>query len=174
MTKEAESKHTADDGTASGESLGPKEEKPSSAQDEEKTSRCSFSCFLRCLNNNQFPLLILLAIILAKACPRGGGLLQAEITATWIAVIVIFLISGLCLRWGELSNAFQRLYFNAFVQVFNFGVVSITVFGFSRLVEAMGAINSALSDGLVICSCLPVRDFASSSLYTLSQRYRKL
>ena len=72
----------------------------------------------------QFPLLILLAIILAKAYPPLGAIyLQPQITATWIAVILIFLISGVGLKTAELANAFKRLYFNVFVQAFNFGLV---------------------------------------------------
>lgn len=129
----------------------------SQSQQEKDSRKSNWSCPLNFFNSNQLPLLIVLAIVLAKAYPRGAEVLQADITATWIAVIVIFLISGLCLRWEELAKAFQRLKFNIFVQVFNFGFVSISVFGFSQLMEAIGAINSALADGMVICSCLPVR-----------------
>jgi solute carrier family 10 (sodium/bile acid cotransporter), member 7 len=65
-------------------------------------------------------------------------------------------MAGLGLKTEEFVKAFRRLYFNAFVQVFNFGVVSSGVFGFSRLMIEIGAIDKALADGMVICGCLPV------------------
>lgn len=70
--------------------------------------------------------------------------------------MVIFFISGIGLKLEELSKAFQRFYFNAFVQIFNFGIVSAAVFGVSRFLGSVGAISSALADGFLICSCLPV------------------
>ena len=114
-------------------------------------------CVVGFLDRNQFVILLLLAIVLAKAYPPlGAEYVQPDITATWIAVMLIFLISGMGLKLEEVSKAFQRFYFNAFVQIFNFGLVSATVFGISRLLKEVGAINSALADGMVICSCLPV------------------
>jgi sodium/bile acid cotransporter 7 len=64
-------------------------------------------------------------------------------------------MAGLGLKTAEFSKAFQRLYFNTFVQVFNFGVVSAICFGFSRMLWKVGALSSkSLADGMVICSCL--------------------
>ena len=130
-----------------------------------------FLCLFCFLDRNQFPLLILLAILVAKAYPRGAELRQAQITATWISVIIIFLVSGLCVRWEEFTKSFQRLCFNTFVQLFNFGFVSITVFGFSRLMEEAGAINSALADGMVICACLPVSDYHRCPILLTTSTY---
>ena len=107
---------------------------------------------------NQFPLLIIISIIAARIYPPlGAKYVHPEITATWIAVIVIFLISGLGLKVEEFTKALQRLYFNAFVQIFNFGFVSLSVFGVTRILREAGAIHSSLIDGMIICSCLPVR-----------------
>jgi sodium/bile acid cotransporter 7 len=63
-------------------------------------------------------------------------------------------MAGLGLKTAEFSKAFQRLYFNTFVQVFNFGVVSAICFGFSRMLWKVGVLSSSLADGMVICSCL--------------------
>jgi sodium/bile acid cotransporter 7 len=63
-------------------------------------------------------------------------------------------MAGLGLNTAEFSKAFQRLYFNTFVQVFNFGVVSAIGFGFSQMLWKVGVLSSSLADGMVICSCL--------------------
>jgi hypothetical protein len=65
-------------------------------------------------------------------------------------------LAGISLRTEEVANAFVRVYFNLFVQVFNFGVVSSIVFGFSRLMIEVGAISKAIGDGMVICACLSI------------------
>ena len=65
-------------------------------------------------------------------------------------------MAGLGLKTEEFVKAFRRVYFNAFIQVFNFGVISSVVFGFSRLMIEIGAINKDLADGMVICGCLPL------------------
>jgi sodium/bile acid cotransporter 7 len=114
----------------------------------------------RCLTSfywtNQFPVHIVLSIGLAKAYPPlGAKYLQPDITATWIAVMIIFVLAGMGLRTEELSRAFQRVYFNTFVQVFNFGLVSLVVFGASRALTAAQIMSEELADGMVITACMP-------------------
>ena len=46
--------------------------------------------------------------------------------------------------------------FNAFVQIFSFGVVSIIVYGATRALVNINAIDKGLADGMVICACLPM------------------
>eukprot|EP00978_Attheya_sp_CCMP212_P015091 scaffold38814_cov48-Attheya_sp.AAC.1 len=65
-------------------------------------------------------------------------------------------MAGLGLKTKEFRKAFNRFYFNAVVQVFNFGAVSAVVYGFSRLMESVGALEQSLADGMVICACLPL------------------
>jgi len=150
MTTESPSEHNAEE----------KQEDDSAAAAAEKPSALSRCC--HCLaefwESHHFPLLILLAIGLAKAHPTmGDEWLQPHITAAWVAVILCFLISGICLKLDELWTASKRIYFNTFVQVFNFGVVSSVVFGVTRLLQEVGAVSGPLGDGMIICSCLPVR-----------------
>ena len=71
-------------------------------------------------------------------------------------LLICVVLAGIGLKTEELSRAFQRLKFNLFVQTFNFGVVSATAFGVSRLLIHTGALSEALGDGLVVCACLPV------------------
>eukprot|EP00542_Grammatophora_oceanica_P020586 CAMPEP_0194049326 /NCGR_PEP_ID=MMETSP0009_2-20130614/30373_1 /TAXON_ID=210454 /ORGANISM="Grammatophora oceanica, Strain CCMP 410" /LENGTH=435 /DNA_ID=CAMNT_0038695453 /DNA_START=143 /DNA_END=1450 /DNA_ORIENTATION=- len=115
------------------------------------------SCIIQFYWDNEFLILVVLAILIARAYPPlGADYLQPQITATWIAVVFIFIMAGLGLKTEEFTKALKQVYFNAFVQVFNFGVVSSIVFGFSRLMVEVGALDQALADGMVICGCLPL------------------
>lgn len=104
-----------------------------------------------------FPILILLAIGLAKLYPPLGALyLAPQITASWVAVMIMFLLSGLGLKTKEFAKALKKIKFNVFVQLFNFLACSSFVFGISRLLIVSGALDVALADGMLICSCLPL------------------
>jgi sodium/bile acid cotransporter 7 len=105
-----------------------------------------------------FPINILISICIALAYPKFGAVtVKPKITAGWIATAIIFFISGLGLKTKELFKVmFRRLYFNVFVEVYNFGLVSAFVFGVSRALAGSGAIPQALADGLAITACLPM------------------
>lgn len=106
---------------------------------------------------NSFLIQVVIVILIAYAYPPlGATYLAPQVTATWIAVMVIFLLSGISLKSEELSKAFQRLRFNSFVQVFNFFVVSSITFGFSRLMIRAGVLPRSLADGLVIGTSVPI------------------
>ena len=70
--------------------------------------------------------------------------------------LAVLVLSGLGLRPGEFKNALKQVGFNVFVQGFNFGVVSATVYGISRGLVKSGAIIQGLGDGMVVCACLPI------------------
>merc|ERR1711966_533961 len=117
------------------------------AKDDGEKSRLRKSC--ACLGafywKNEFLVLILLAILLALAYPPLGAIyLAPEITATWIAVVFIFLLVGLGLKSEEFSKAGKQGGFNSFV------------FGVSRLLTHYEVINRDLADGMVICASLPL------------------
>ena len=109
-------------------------------------------------SDNDLPLNILAAIGLAKVYPAlGVDYLAPDITSKWIAVCAIFVIAGLGLRTSDFHKiVFRQVPFNIFMQVYNFGVVSLTVCGVSRLLSLSGLVSQPLIDGLVICSCLPM------------------
>ena len=61
--------------------------------------------------DNEFLILIVFVILVAKAYPPLGAIyLAPQITATWIAVMFIFLLAGLGLKTEEFSKAFTRIY----------------------------------------------------------------
>eukprot|EP00984_Skeletonema_dohrnii_P024593 scaffold13738_cov176-Skeletonema_dohrnii-CCMP3373.AAC.1 len=106
---------------------------------------------------HSFLIKALILILIAFAYPPlGATYLAPQITATWIAVIFIFILAGMGIKTEEFAKAFQRLPFNLFVQLFNFGVVSSIVFGFSRLMVSVNALTQSLADGMTICASLPI------------------
>ena len=108
-------------------------------------------------NTHSFLMMVVIAIIAASIYPPlGAEYVYPEYTATWIAVIIIFVLAGLGLKSEELSHAFQRIRFNFFVQVFNFLVDSAIVYSISRGLNRVGALAVSLADGMVIASCLPL------------------
>jgi len=71
-------------------------------------------------------------------------------------VLISAVLAGLALRTEEFAHAFTQVHFNAFVQIFSFGVVSSIVFGFSRLMIKIGAISKILGDGMAVCGSLSI------------------
>jgi solute carrier family 10 (sodium/bile acid cotransporter), member 7 len=107
--------------------------------------------------DNEFLLLIVIAILLAKAYPPiGAEYLKPDITATWIAVIIIFFLAGLSLKTSEFTNAMLNWKYNVLVQVYNFAVVSAIAYGVSRALNSSNIIGKDLADGMVVCSCMPM------------------
>lgn len=119
--------------------------------------RKAYSKWTAVYAKHSFLILVIVAILVAYAYPPlGAKYLAPDITATWIAVMFIFVLAGMGIKTEEFAKAFQRLGFNAFVQVFNFGACSGIVFGFSRLMLMAGALPQSLADGMTICACLPI------------------
>jgi len=138
----------------------PKSVEPEDENDnEEKPTLCQKVCkrLYEIYDTYMFLILVVISLPIAYAYPPlGAKYLAPQITASWVAVLFIFLLSGIGLKTQELVNAFSRLKFNFFVQVFNFGVVSVIVYGFSRLMLHVGALSAALADGMVIGACVPI------------------
>ena len=77
-----------------------------------------------CMKNfyvtNQFLILVILGIGLAAVYPPVGAIyLAPKITATWVAVMFIFLLAGLGLKTEEFKNAIQQCKFNSFVFLYS-------------------------------------------------------
>jgi len=133
-----------------------KDETLQEIRQKDKVKNC-FHILMNIYFTYEFLILVMIVILLARAYPPLGAIyLAPRITASWIAVIFIFLLAGLSLKTEELKKAFQNFYFNSFVQIYNFFVVSAIVFGFSRFMAFCGILSQTLEDGMVICSCLPM------------------
>lgn len=130
-------------------------------EDNNKTKKricsCSMADIVAIYWEHEFLILVVLAILLALAYPPLGAVyLAPKITATWIAVVFIFLLAGLSLKTEEFAKASKRVKFNLFVPIYNFGFVSALVYGVSRFLSAVKIIPVALADGMVICGTLPL------------------
>jgi len=96
-----------------------------------------------------------LAILFAYIYPTlGAKYLFPDITAHWIAVILIFFLSGFALRIEALSTAAANYKFNIFVMVFNFFGVSAVVNFVATFFYNGEVISEDLMKGMIICSCL--------------------
>jgi sodium/bile acid cotransporter 7 len=128
-------------------------------EDQEQVSKCKqiWNAWCKFYNKNEFIIQVIIAILLARAYPPlGADYLQPDITSTWICVLFIFVLAGLGLKTEEFKKSFRRFRFNVAVQAFNFGVVSSLVFGISRGLVEINAIQRSLADGMVVCACLPM------------------
>lgn len=104
----------------------------------------------------QFLFGIVTVIGLAAAYPPAGKYFAPEITASWVAVVFIFVLSGMSLKTEELVKAVTRVKFNLSVQVFNLGIMPILIFLVARGMDTSGALNKDLANGMVICAALPM------------------
>lgn len=118
---------------------------------------CWDSAFCKFYLKHSFLVNAVLAILLAYLIPSfAGDYLYPDITASYVAVIFIFIMSGISLKSKELKKALANIKFNLFVQFMNFGVVSIMVFGLSRALISFVNLDRDLADGMVICVSLPM------------------
>ncbi len=100
--------------------------------------------------------MITASVIVAWLYPKLGAVyVQPEISASWIAVVIIFFISGLSMDTASIIHAGTNIKFNAFVQLFNFGFISAFCYLLSLLMVYYEVMPDSLAKGLVICSCLP-------------------
>lgn len=110
----------------------------------------------KALISNILLAMMLLSVIVAWVYPNLGAVyVQPDISASWIAVIIIFFISGLSMDTATIIHAGTNIKFNTFIQLFNFIFVSGVCYLFSLLMVQYEVIPTSLANGLVICSCLP-------------------
>ena len=124
------------------------------------SSKTIFQHIQSIYQEHEFVLLILMSIGLAKLNPNFGvSYCYPDITATWIAVICIFVLSGLSLQTSELHiAAFHNIAFNVYIQCFNFFFVSGFVYSVCHyILYPYHIIQSIhLLHGMIVCSCLPM------------------
>lgn len=112
---------------------------------------------LESFRRNWFLYSIVVFIILAKFHPwigRKGGPLNPEFTIKYVAVSVIFFISGLSLRTDDLTAAIFHYRLHAFIQIFTFIVFPILMFLLTEIFNQF-RFNYYLLTGLRVLSCMP-------------------
>lgn len=114
--------------------------------------------FLILVHNKYFVVIwIFLAIMTALAYPSAGirgGPMKPEITANWVAVIIIFLISGLKIQTRDFLKAFQACKETIAVQFFVFGFFPVFGYLISNLMDFLH-LDSKLAIGVMLLSCCP-------------------
>lgn len=158
-TLEEEDCHEQNDGSVIGMTVDQSQQEQAAAAAEAKLPlyKRLYHKWLKIYHKNSFLILVSLAILFAYAYPPLGATYVApHITATWIAVIFIFLMAGMGIKTDEFAKALQRVYFNTYVQIFDFVVCSAVVYGFTRFMLHVNALPQSLADGMTICSTLSV------------------
>ncbi|CAM1154845.1 SLC10A7 (predicted) [Pycnogonum litorale] len=95
---------------------------------------------------------------MAKLYPEmgeKGGWLHPEITVRYVAVSIIFFLSGLSLKTQELTTAVLQIRLHAFVQCFTLIFIPIFVQLIVIVLRKVGDVNEWLLKGLVALSCMP-------------------
>jgi len=114
---------------------------------------------LRSYKTHEFLILVLFAIVLARAYPPlGATYLAPHITTTWIAVVFLFLLVGLGLKTDELfsSTSKRNAFFDLLVGLYSFGVDSAAIFGLCLHLTHHNILDQDLADGMVIAATLPM------------------
>lgn len=106
--------------------------------------------------SQNFVIHMLIGIGLAAAAPSVGLALYPSITASFVAVAIIFLLSGMGLRTRELSKALAGIDFNCFVQCFNLLLIPGSVYLIANALFGVGVLTRTLANGVIICSTLPM------------------
>jgi sodium/bile acid cotransporter 7 len=105
--------------------------------------------------NESLLVMVSIAILLAYIYPRlGAEFLFPEVTAHWIAVILIFFLSGFALKLHELGSAASNMKFNVFVVIYNFLGISVVVNFVAKFFYQNEIVSESLMKGMIICSCL--------------------
>jgi len=113
------------------------------------------STFVKWVDRRFFMIFMILAILIAYAYPEGGAeKVEKKITASWIAVIIIFTLSGWSLKTRELLKAVMYCKLNSVVQLFNLGVIPLVFYAVTSALKET-SMNSLLVEGMLIFSCLP-------------------
>lgn len=116
-----------------------------------------------------FILGLLVVIGIAAAYPaigRKGGYIHSEITVTYVAISLIFFISGLSLKTKALTEAI--LYWRLILLVQGFSLMFIPAFGYGLgKLLALTSFDPSLIHGIVVASCIPTT-ISSNVLMTKS------
>ncbi|KAG8225802.1 hypothetical protein J437_LFUL005609 [Ladona fulva] len=106
---------------------------------------------------NWFLFGVLISIFLAELAPKigaRGGPLKPEITVKYLAVFLIFFVSGLSLRTDELTSAVFQIKLHCFIQIFTLIFIPIFMQIFVLSLSFL-EIDEWILKGLLTVSCMP-------------------
>ena len=107
---------------------------------------------------NSFMVNVIIVIAIARAHASLTTKSYCDVLSVMaiIAVIWIFLFTGLGLRTRELVKALKNYKFNAFVQLFNLGLLPVAIWAISRVLIDIKVLSTALANGVAVCAFLPM------------------
>jgi sodium/bile acid cotransporter 7 len=115
------------------------------------------SAIIDSLKKNWFLIGLVVVTIIAAIFPnigKKGGYIHAEITISYIAVMVIFFLSGISLKTKALKQAFTYYKMILIVQVIS--LIAIPLFGYGlKLLLDLTSFDKMLAQGLVIALSCP-------------------
>uniref|UniRef100_A0A7S0D1Q8 Sodium/bile acid cotransporter n=1 Tax=Amorphochlora amoebiformis TaxID=1561963 RepID=A0A7S0D1Q8_9EUKA len=129
----------------------------SPVQASEDSKPCYAKVFDEFWGKRFFLYFLVISIAVAAAYPEAGrrrGPLKPRITVSWVAVILIFYITGLKLKTHELKNAAAYWKLNVYVICFTYILIPSTVYVLSLILRET-SFNSSIIDGMIVMSCLP-------------------
>ena len=108
----------------------------------------------------QYFFLIGLVVVIGLSVPFNHigykeGPLQPKITASWISIIIIFLISGLSIKTKELKRVLLFWDLNIFVHFYTYIFYPLIGFVLVLVLKSGTNMSDELLNGLLICLCLP-------------------
>ena len=107
---------------------------------------------------NSFMVNVILVICIARAHSSLTTKTYEDVLSILaiVAVIWIFLFTGLGLRTRELVKALKNYEFNAFVQLFNLGLLPVSIWAVSRVLIDIKVLSTPLANGVAVCAFLPM------------------
>ncbi|XP_022190136.2 sodium/bile acid cotransporter 7-B [Nilaparvata lugens] len=116
------------------------------------------SRFKLLLRKYWFLLGILGAIFLAELVPSlgaTGGPLKPEWTVKYVAVSLIFFLSGMSLSFSEMKATTSRIKVHFYIQAFTFLFIPLLIMTINVFLRNVFAINEWILKGLATVSCMP-------------------
>ncbi|KAJ3201244.1 hypothetical protein HDU82_008256 [Entophlyctis luteolus] len=110
------------------------------------------------LTKNLFILGLAVAIGLAAAWPdlgKTGGYIHAEYSVSFVAVIVVFIISGMSLKTDILLKSLKNWKMHLVIQSISLGAIPAIGLGIGRLLQLNPSFNTLLAKGLIIATSTP-------------------
>jgi len=99
-----------------------------------------------------------IVIALAYAYPPLGmknGLIRADILTTYVAVIIIFYLTGMSIKLKALLNALKSFKHWLLVLIITFLITPSLTFGLVALLEYYNQLNQYLLEGIIVMACVP-------------------
>jgi len=110
---------------------------------------------------------VLLIAFLDPSIGEKDGPLKPKITSSWIAVIIIFFMTGLMVRTTELKRASKFWGANILIESIVFILWPFLGWSIAMLLEQFDTMSAPLLDGLIITACLPTT-LTSGTILTLN------